>query len=333
MGLLKRFLSTMFSQDPNLDWAQIEVTTRCNARCVYCPRTQAGDAWRDMDMDFGLFARIVPQLSRTDHVHLQSWGEPLLHPRFFDMVRLAAEHGLSTGATSNGVLIDAAVAEEIVRSGLGILGLSLAGTGPGHDAARPGAPLARALAAMREVTAAKARLRSATPALHVAYMLLRGAEDELDGLPDLLEGAGVAAVVVNTLDHVADPSLMDSAFSDPVEAARVRPRLDDLAARLHARGTLLHYRLPRPSPAAICPENPCRALVVDAAGGVSPCVYAAVPIAPPHPAASRRLSFGNAAELPLSVIWERSPQAAFRAAWEAGAPPERCLSCRKRFVA
>jgi len=323
----------IFGTGPALDWAQIEVTTRCNAGCVYCPRTQAGEAWRDKDMDFGLFSRLVPQLSRVAHIHLQSWGEPLLHPQFLDMVRLAKGRGLRTGATSNAALLDGAMAEEIVRSGLDILGLSLTGTGPTHDAARPGAPLSGVLAALRLVAEARARLRSAKPRLHIAYMLLRGAEDELAGLPGLLKGAGVAAVVVSTLDYVAAPGLMDRAFSDPAEAAGLRPRLDELAGRLAAQGTSLHYRLPRPSPVAACPENPCRALVVDAWGGISPCVYTSIPVTSSHPAAAQRLAFGRADEARLSSVWKHTDHAAFRDAWEKGNPPVRCLSCRKRFVA
>lgn len=328
MGLLDLLFGTGLA----LDWVQVEVTTRCNAGCVYCPRTQAGEAWRDKDMDFGLFSRLVPQFSRVAHVHLQSWGEPLLHPRFLDMVRLAKGRDLRTGATSNAALLDAAMAEEIVRSGLDILGLSLAGTGPGHDAARPGASLTGVLTAMRHVAEARSRLRASTPALHVAYMLLRGAEDELESLPRLLDGAGVSAVVVSTLDYVAIPDLMDRAFSDPAEVARLRPRLDELAGRLAAQGTALHYRLPRSSPAASCPENPCRALVVDAWGGISPCVYTSIPVTSPHPAAAQRLAFGRADEARLSAVWKHTDHAAFRAAWEKGNPPDICLSCRKRFV-
>lgn len=328
MGLLDLLFGTGLA----LDWVQVEVTTRCNAGCVYCPRTEARGAWRDKDMDFGLFARLVPQLSRVAHVHLQSWGEPLLHPRFLDMVRLAKGRGLRTGATSNAALLDEAMAEEIVRSGLDILGLSLAGTGQAHDAARPGAPLAGVLAAMRHVAEARSRLHASTPALHVAYMLLRGAEDELDGLPDLLEDTGVSAVVISTLDHVASPALMERVFSDPAEAERLAPRLDDLAGRLAPQGISLHYRLPRSSPAASCPENPCHALVVDAWGGVSPCVYTSIPTPHPHPAAAQRLSFGSVDETRLTAIWKRPAHAAFRSAWETGAPPERCLACPKRFV-
>jgi MoaA/NifB/PqqE/SkfB family radical SAM enzyme len=35
---------------------------------------------------FEQIARVFP---RVRHVHLQGWGEPLLHPRLFEMVALA----------------------------------------------------------------------------------------------------------------------------------------------------------------------------------------------------------------------------------------------------
>ncbi|EPR44716.1 Radical SAM domain protein [Desulfovibrio sp. X2] len=317
MGVLERIVGRFRPRELRLDWAQIEVTTRCNAHCVYCPRTQAGTAWRNRDLDFGLFSRLLPQLSRTAHLHLQGWGEPLLHPHLLEMIRAAHAQGLRTGTTTNGVLLTPELAVELVRSGLDMLAVSLAGTGPAHDAARPGAGLDAALAAMDALVAARARLHFATPALHVAYMLLRGAEDELEALPRLLEGRGVSTVVVSTLDYVAAPDLTHLAFTDPGEIAAVRARLSRLAAALASRDVALVYRLPGRHEAAQCPENPTRALVVDAAGGVSPCVYTCIPAAPPHPAAALRLSFGSAEEEGLAAIWQRPGYAAFRAAWQA----------------
>ena len=36
-----------FSTPPRLDWLQVEISTFCNAACVYCPRTLYACRWRN----------------------------------------------------------------------------------------------------------------------------------------------------------------------------------------------------------------------------------------------------------------------------------------------
>ncbi len=76
-----------------LDWIQVEVTTRCNAACVYCPRTAYGQGWEERDLPLETFRKLAPFLPKVKHVHLQGWGEPLLHPGFFDMAAAAKAAG------------------------------------------------------------------------------------------------------------------------------------------------------------------------------------------------------------------------------------------------
>jgi len=64
---------------PWLDWMQIEVTSRCNAACIYCPRTVYGPRWKNRDLSPDTFEKLLPVLSKTKMVHLQGWGEPLLY--------------------------------------------------------------------------------------------------------------------------------------------------------------------------------------------------------------------------------------------------------------
>jgi MoaA/NifB/PqqE/SkfB family radical SAM enzyme len=329
MGFLRR----LFSPLPLFDWVQIGVTSRCNARCLYCPRGSAGASWVDADLDFDLFRILLPQLS-THHVHLQGWGEPFLHPRLLDMVRAAKAGDLKTGTTSNGVLIDADMAEAIVGSGLDILALSLAGVAARHDAARRGAPFAAAMAAMEALAGAKARGRRAKPAVHVAYMLLRSDISDLEALPALLAGRGVAQVVVSTLDYLPDPELADEAFFPMTSAEHEAfcARIGRAAEAFKKAGIVLHCRPPSPERLPGCPENPARALVVDAQGRVSPCVYTALPIEKTHPGGAGRVSFGRVGKASLAGIWKNPDYVAFRDAFSGGLPEGPCLACRKPYL-
>uniref|UniRef100_B8DSH3 Radical SAM domain protein n=1 Tax=Nitratidesulfovibrio vulgaris (strain DSM 19637 / Miyazaki F) TaxID=883 RepID=B8DSH3_NITV9 len=235
---------------PRWDWMQVEVTTRCDAACVYCPRTTCGGGWRDEDMSMALFRRVLAACRGARHLHLQGWGEPLLHPRYPDMLAEAVEAGYVVGLTTNGVHLDAGMAGVVVDAGVDLVALSLAGIGARNDAVRRGAPTARVLAALDALREAKARAGRALPRVHLAYMLLRQDAEGPEALPALLRGRGVDTVIVSTLDHVTPPELADAAYAhaDADELAALGRRLERACAAAEAEGIRMVWRLPRPAP-------------------------------------------------------------------------------------
>ena len=158
---------------PFLNWVQVELTSHCNAECVYCPHAVCKRSWHAGHMPLEAFKKLAPAFRRTRLVYLQGWGEPLLHPQFFEMVRIARECGCQVGTTTNGMLCTGDVPERMVEEGLSTLGFSLAGRDESQDAIRRGTRLQAVLQAMRQVDAAKKRLGSSVPDIHVAYIWLR----------------------------------------------------------------------------------------------------------------------------------------------------------------
>jgi MoaA/NifB/PqqE/SkfB family radical SAM enzyme len=82
---------------PNLDWIQVEVSSFCNADCIYCLRTAYRKNWRNRRLSMDAFTNLIPTFSTTKLVFIQGWGEPFTHPQFFEMVRLAKEAGCMVG--------------------------------------------------------------------------------------------------------------------------------------------------------------------------------------------------------------------------------------------
>jgi MoaA/NifB/PqqE/SkfB family radical SAM enzyme len=62
--------------------------------------------------------RKVLDSSNFRHVALHGWGEPLLNPELFQMVKYAESKGVSTELTTNGTLLETNI-ERILASGLG----------------------------------------------------------------------------------------------------------------------------------------------------------------------------------------------------------------------
>jgi radical SAM protein with 4Fe4S-binding SPASM domain len=109
----------------------------CNLRCSFCP---TGDhelirstGRRQQLMDFGLYKKIIDELGAFDRkikvLRLYKEGEPLLHPRFADMVRYAKQSGCveAVDTTTNGVLLDAGRVEAIIDAGIDRINISIDG--------------------------------------------------------------------------------------------------------------------------------------------------------------------------------------------------------------
>jgi MoaA/NifB/PqqE/SkfB family radical SAM enzyme len=192
---------------PRFDWLQIEVAGICNAACAYCTLTCYKDVREGGLMEMGTFERLAPHFSRAALVFLQGWGEPMLHPQFWEMARLAKASGALVGFTTNGTRLDADNLARLLDVPIDIMGVSIAGTtATTSDRWRAGNDFARLGTALTELRRIKSARHGHGTDVHLAYMLLASNWRELDALPALAEAWGASEVVVNNLSFVADPA-------------------------------------------------------------------------------------------------------------------------------
>ena len=338
----KRILS-LFS--PGWDWIQVEITSDCNASCIYCPRTLYKDRWADRHLPLETFKKLVPAFSETRHVHLQGWGEPFLHPDFFEMVAIAKGVGCRVGTTTNGMLLNRETIERVVESRLDIIAFSLAGADEENDRIRKGTRLAKVLEAMRALSEEKQRRRVETPAIHVAYMLFRSGTKKLRSLPGLLRGCGVSDVVISFLDFIPCEELQSEVIAPITKAEyeELRSCLEEV--REDGKQHHLHVHHPLESRGERmegctenvhgCTENVQRAVCIASDGSVSPCVYAnmQVPGACYMPQGEKRqyerMVFGNIQEKSLRKIWQERTYSAFRSSFHKRVLSPICVGCPK----
>ena len=327
---------SVFRGERLLRCVQVEVSSFCPGRCSYCPHSTKRGAWRSRHMDAAVFAALWPLLRHVDRVHLQGWGEPLLHPRFGDFAATAARAGCLVSTTTCGLGMTEHTAALLAGGLLDMVAFSLAGTDAASNSARQGVGFEETCAAIALLQEAKARAqtqpgaRQGWPAIHLAYLLPASGLDAVRRLPALMEALKVPVAVVSTLDYIAAPGLEQEAFAphETEKIAAARAVLRETAAEAHKRGFALHYSLPGPVPAPMCSEHIDRCLYVDAEGHVSPCIYVNLPTNENDPC--RRI-FGNVLETPALEIWNSPDYSAFRAALASGKPDLPCLHCAKRF--
>lgn len=346
-----------------LDWIQVEVSARCEGRCRYCPVHRLSGKREPALMTADTFRRLLPALSAAKLVYLQGWGEPLLHPDFWEMARQVGKTGAGVGFTTNGAFLDPANRRALLESPVEILAVSLAGAAAEtHDRFRPGSPmevLDRNLTALRREAAESG---AEAPRLHLAYLLLA---DNLDELPEALALArqwGATQMVVSQLSLILDremeeqslltrPDLWPLAREAITEArAMAGPGAADAGVGGRHRGISLHvHGFDADGARPTCPENVLRSCFISARGQVSPCVMNNLGLRAGTRATHRfhgrdllirSLEFGNLREASLEEIWRGKGARAFRRTfrhriWQGSRGreglPESCRECHKLF--
>src|SRR5947209_8276708 len=143
-------------------YVQIEPVGQCNLRCQMCSIQfrQDGPPYGPLAfMDFEQFTRLVDQFVNIQELHLQGLGEPMMHPRFFDMVAYAAERGINVSTNSNLTLLNDRRAERCVTSGLARLHVSIDGaTAETYERIRVRAHFERIVGNLERLLAARERL-------------------------------------------------------------------------------------------------------------------------------------------------------------------------------
>ncbi len=337
--MIENWLETLLS--PSLDWIQVEVTSHCNANCIYCPNTVYRDSWNAKHLPLTTFERLRPAFSDTNLVHLQGWGEPLLNPDFFRMASIAKQAGCMVGLTTNGMLLDNEKIVNLVELGIDIIAFSLAGIDGRNDAVRKGTSIEAVFEAIKNLKRAKEERGSAKPAIHIAYMLLRSGLDVVERMPDTFYGMGIGQVVVSMLDFVPTSEIEDEAIIPAAEEEfnELAGRMDAVTDKAKRCGLDMHFYLRTPKTRRpICTENPARALFVSSDGAVSPCVFTNVPVSNgtlmfqgvERPL--EKLTFGNVNERSLSRIWRRKEYARFRNSFYEGNLAAPCRRCHKLYI-
>lgn len=124
--------------NPELRHLFLELTLRCNERCLHCG-SSCGDV-QSIEMPVSEYNRILTEVKEDfdiKNIMLNiTGGEPLLRKDFFEIMEIANNLGYNWGMTSNAILITPDVAKDLARVGMKTVSVSIDGTEETHDAFR-----------------------------------------------------------------------------------------------------------------------------------------------------------------------------------------------------
>jgi MoaA/NifB/PqqE/SkfB family radical SAM enzyme len=345
---VKKQFDTMKS--PDLDWIQVEVTTCCNSACSYCPHTTMGTRLPNRHMPLDLFNTLIPYTKYTELIHLQGWGEPLLHPDIYEMIRICKYNSKYVGLTTNGTLLNEETICRIIDSRVDIMGVSLAGaTAATHNTFRRGSDFDTILSNLQRVSRIKKEKNSRTPALHIAYLMLKSNIHEVETLVPLAKSVGAEQIVASNLSLIVQPELCGEALFNNTDCTDWYYELLEKTKEYAARHDIVFaYSRPDLDDApGFCSENVCVSCIVNVSGDVSPCVFTNPVLNTDYLFKDQVLplhviSFGNIGHENLSQIWHKNEYVRWRNLLNPAAIkttghvlseiPESCIHCYKRLL-
>lgn len=326
---------------PRPRFVQIEPVGECNLRCRMCPIAYRHDGrphGPPAFMTFDAFRKLVDGFPEMEELQLQGLGEPLMHPRFFDMVRYAARRGVRVSTNSNLTLLTPERARLCVDNGLAALHASIDGaTAATYEFIREGANFGKVLRNLDRLVAAKAQRSSATPELRIVMVVMKRNLHELPAIVALAHEHGVGSVFVQHLCHDYGERGLPAAYRTMRDFFAAESLLDADAAQVaasfrDARGLAeaLHIdlRLPPLTPAEPRRGNgqssglrcdwPWRGAYLSFRGEAMPCCMVSTP---------DRAKLGHMAQAGVDAVWNGAAYQDFRAALASDHPPEVCRGC------
>jgi MoaA/NifB/PqqE/SkfB family radical SAM enzyme len=256
---------------------QIEITSRCQMKCIFCPRQALKDKWVHGDLAWELYRdAIASELHHFELVYLQGWGEPMLHPRLWDMLGLARQAGCRTGFTTNGACLTPDNSARLLDAGLDILSVSLAGaSATTHQLLRVGSCFEALVSNIETLARLKAQQGSRTPWLELHFLMTRANLHELQAFVELAARLGADEAVATNLTYTPTPELgnlrafschePDPTYQEFVAHAQEKAQASGIKFRL--------YPLVKGEPLMGCDARPLEAAFVNHMGYVTPCVY------------------------------------------------------------
>lgn len=309
------------AQIPEIEFAQIEPTTRCNFTCGFC----CGRRMEQRSISPRIFAQAIERLPRLKHIELQGEGEPLLHPQFFEMAGLAHDRGIKVSTITNGSLFTMRdTIKKLIEVGLEKISVSIESADPAQFKRIRGGRLDTVIAGISALLAERNARGLTRPLLDFAVTVLESTVASYPAIVDLYQRLGMDGGINTQL--LQRMGTYTAHYSPELQAELVSAESAERFQALRAAGErrigappkigfYKEFFADRPADLNICPWLE-RGTYISADGRMTPCCKIKD---------TAKLSYGEVAD-PASAGYYRTT-AAMRADLHRGVIPPECTGC------
>ncbi|MHB9155120.1 MAG: radical SAM protein [Endomicrobiales bacterium] len=228
----------MLSNERFLQRVTVDITTKCNLKCIMCPQHRMGEERFDMPLE--VFKRIASgALPRSRELFFSCAYEALMSDVFEEILDAAKPAAVPEYVLiSNATLLDEKNAAAIIGSGLNTLVISMDGaTKTTYERIRRGAAFEATLERIQLFNRVKAAKKSAKPDLNLTYAVMKSNIEEMPLLVELAHQLGIRMVNFKPLQVLIDE--MEGERLTPADARAITESL----GRARQRGAELGVAL------------------------------------------------------------------------------------------
>lgn len=159
--------------------SNIEATNACGMKCIMCPRRYMKRKIGFIDIK--LFEKIIRQLKANSRICLHHFGDPLLHPKIGELIRICNKYGIKTSLATNPTSLTKEKIKEILDAGLYYLHISLDGANKEtYEKIRGGvANYELALKQIQDFLDEKNKRKSSLPVTTIAIINMKETEKDI----------------------------------------------------------------------------------------------------------------------------------------------------------
>lgn len=178
----------------------IEPTTHCNLACPECPSGLKSFTRPTGNLDAGFYQKVIDEIGgNLIYLYFYFQGEPYLHPKFTELVKMASAKKIYTVTSTNGHFLTERKARETVESGLDRILISIDGTTQEtYQQYRIGGNLEKVVEGARNLVKAKRELHSKTPHIVFQFLVVKPNEHQIKDVERLAHEIGVDEVKLKT---------------------------------------------------------------------------------------------------------------------------------------
>lgn len=288
----------------------IEPTNMCNSRCLMCLPYRRDDSVPHAPggyLSMETLAACAPAMRLARRVLLGGFGEPLLHPRYLEMLEWVKARVPYVYFFTNGTLITPQLADGLVRTGVDAVVFSLGGaTEETHQHIR-GVSLVAMLEGLRNLTQARSGLGRASPKVSFNVVQMNSVLPEMKAIVDLARQYDVSRISMPQMWVESPEALVESVLGD-AHAAHLLGQVEEYAQG-HGIDLVVSDNPPRDKDCV----GPWFDLVVAFNGDVFSCT-------------AERYVLGNVNETPILQMWRSGAFRGLRRRLK-GAPRDLCPYC------
>ncbi len=295
---------------PDARKVYLEVTTKCNFSCITCIRSSWQDELAHMEWEtFETILHSLKELPDLKTVHFGGFGEPLMHPRIFDMLRAVKGLGMRVEMITNGSFLREEIIQQLIDLELDMLYTSLdSSEEKEYNEIRAGANFQSVYHSITSLQAVKKEQKVTKPELGIEFVAMK---KNFARLPNLIRMAwklnARQVIVTNLLPY--HESMKDEIIYDLDDTGRLFGS-DSLLLSVQAQMANMRLRTERS-----CKFIQDKALCINYKGFISPC-YALMHNYHCYIYGRKKQMYpyylGNVREKSLSALWMEPDYVQFR---------------------